>query len=282
LTDLYIAIVVTITISALLCAGALLLAKHLSRPVATTIVVLLTVFLFWHALYFLDDLRIARVLPYSSVMVLGNFWPEAAGLFVGFGWRLVPGGRLRKALMLMPMVGVALFKTYAPALTHDIPTLGDRWDHGVCRQTSKESCSAAAAATLLSLHGIVATEQEMAQLCRTTHHGTTMLGLYRGLKLKTAGTRWDVEVFHGSVQQLRGLGGPFLVSVGLKRGQTDVDPRYGREWGWPVGLKHTVVIVDYPGPEVEIADPAVGHEHWSSKDLETLFYDEGLRLIKRR
>ena len=35
------------------------------------------------------------------------------------------------------------------------------------------------------------TEQEMAELC-LTRHGTSWQGLYRGLKLKTAGTGWDV------------------------------------------------------------------------------------------
>lgn len=147
-------------------------------------------------------------------------------------------------------------------------------------QTSKESCSPAAAATLLYAHGIRTTEQEMAELCRTSRLGTTMLGLYRGLKIKTRGTQWDVEVFRGTIPEMRGLGGTMLITVGLKKGQ-DADPRYQREWGWPPGVKHTVVVFDFPGTEVEIGDPAAGREQWTLTDLETLWYGEGLRLIKR-
>src|SRR5260221_7046371 len=44
--------------------------------------------------------------------------------------------------------------------------------------------------TTLFRSGISATEQEMADLC-ITRRGTYWQGLYRGLKLKTAGTLWE-------------------------------------------------------------------------------------------
>jgi hypothetical protein len=282
-TDLYLATAISLALSAVLCTLSLHLARHLSRPTATAIVLLTTAFLFFHSLYLLDDLRATRLLPFSGAVILANLSPLAVAIIVGVGWNLVPGGKLRKGLILMPLVGVSIYKAYAPAFPVEPLTLGDRWDHGICRQTTKATCSPAAAATLLYHYGIRTTEQEMASLCRTTPQGTSMLGLYRGLKLKTAGTPWDVEVFHGPAHALRGLGGAMIASVGLRKSAApNVDPRYEKEWGWPPGVKHTVVLFDSPTPEVEIGDPAVGRERWTQKDLETLWYDEGLRLIKRK
>lgn len=71
-----------------------------------------------------------------------------------------------------------------------------------------------------------------------------------------------------------------LISAGLKRGEV-ADPRYAGDWGWAPGVKHTVVIFDFPGTEVEVGDPAVGRERWTLSDLQTLWYGEGLRLIRR-
>jgi hypothetical protein len=277
--DLYLGIALSLTCSAGLCAAAYRIGRHLSRVTATVLVILLTAFLFWHATRFTDELRAARLLPFSNAIILTNFTPLAVGLIVGFAWRLIPGRILRRGFVLMPMVGVCLYKAYAPAFV-TVPTLGDRWDHGVCLQTSRESCSPAAAATLLYAHGIRATEQEMATLCLTSHDGTSMLGLYRGLKIKTAGTPWDVEVFRGTIPQFRGLGGAMLISAGLKSDQ-HADPRYARDWGWEPGVKHSVVVFDFPGTEVDVGDPAAGREQWTLHDLQTLWYGEGLRLIKR-
>ena len=115
MTDLYLATAISVLLSSLLCAGALVLARHLSRFTATLLVLLGTAGLFFYSVYFHDDLRIARFLPFASVMILGNPTPQLTALIVGFGWRLVPGGRLRKGLILMPLVGVSLYLAYVPA-----------------------------------------------------------------------------------------------------------------------------------------------------------------------
>lgn len=282
MTDLYVGIAVSAAMAAGLCALGLWGGRRLPRWAATVWIVLLVGFLFVHAYVLVDDLRVARWLPVAPVMVVGNFSPLAVGLIVGLAWRLVPGKVWRKGFVLVPMATICLYKAYAPA-TVEVPVLGDRWDHGVCRQTSKWSCSAAAAATLLRMHGIQTTEQEMAELCRTSTEGTSMLGLYRGLKLKTEDTLWDVEVFWGTVEDLQKVRGPAIVSVGLRAGQA-ADPRYASEWGWTPGVKHTVVAFGYDPrrEEFEIADPNVGRERWSVADLRTLWHGEGLRVVLRK
>ena len=155
----------------------------------------------------------------------------------------------------------------------------------MCVQTTPATCSPAAAATLLRAHGIAATEAEMAALCLTRERGTAALGLYRGLKLKTAGTPWDVEVFHTDPAGLRALvpAGPAILTVRFDPGP-GIDPRYEQLWGWLPGVQHTVVVFGFTAAadgKVEMGDPVAGREHWSAKDLSVLWHGEGMRLVKR-
>ena len=123
----------------------------------------------------------------------------------------------------------------------------------------------------------------MARLCLTTDRGTTNHGLYRGLRLKTAGTPWNVESFRTDSAGLRGFSGPALLVVRLDTGSA-VDPRYEKLWGWTPGVSHTVVFFGFSdgGTKTEMGDPGVGREQWSARDLHVLWHGEGLRLVRRQ
>src|SRR5262249_50257934 len=148
-----------------------------------------------------------------------------------------------------------------------------------CLQTSRSTCSAASAATLLRAAGIDASEAEMANLC-LTRDGTTWAGLYHGLKQKTADTPWDVEIFRGTLDELKQSSGhPALLSVELREKHADSG---FAEQGWVAGQAHTVVLFRFVHPTVAVVgDPAIGRELWSAKDLEILWHGEGIRLIRR-
>ena len=108
-----------------------------------------------------------------------------------------------------------------------------------------------------------------------------MHGLYRGLRLKTDGTPWKVEVFRGDVAALRAWPGPAILSVRLDRGG-GVDPRYERLWGWTPGLNHTVVFYRFRGDgKADVGDPSVGREHWRAEDVRVLWHGDGMRLVSR-
>src|SRR5439155_26252660 len=96
----------------------------------------------------------------------------------------------------------------------------NRWRRDICLQTSHATSSPAAAATLLRSHGIDTTEEEMARLCLTNPDGTSLLGLYRGLRLKTRYGCLNVFSFHCDVGSLRQrvAGGPVILSVSLRPG----------------------------------------------------------------
>jgi len=123
----------------------------------------------------------------------------------------------------------------------------------------------------------------MAALC-LTRHGTNWQGLYRGLKLKTANTPWDVQVCRlDSDAVLRGGAGPMILSVGLER-CARADGDFTREFGWVPGVSHSVVLerVTRAGGAV-IADPSseMCREQWSRDMLATLYRGYAIRLVPR-
>jgi hypothetical protein len=165
-----------------------------------------------------------------------------------------------------------------------VPHCGNVWDaDGICHQTTDVTCSPAAAATLLRLHGIAATEQEMSELC-LTRKGTSWPGLYRGLKHKTAGTKWDVQVIDCSADELPSYADqPLILSVGLEH-NARVDANFSKEYGWQPGVNHSVLLLNTAGNELRIADPSqpVALETWDRETLGLLWRGLAIRLVERQ
>jgi hypothetical protein len=198
------------------------------------------------------------------------------------------------------LVAITLYLSFAH-LALAPPVCADLWIDSVCIQTSRVTCSAAAAATLLRAHGIAATEHELARLCLTRRSGTSRLGLYRGLALKTRDSRWRVEVFGGNLELLRetfanrpgaaimpelSLGspasGPVILFVGLPA-KSGLDPRYADQWGWLPGVQHAVVFDGFAGDRrVIVGDPSMGAEYWLEQGVRDLWWSGvGLRLVRQ-
>ncbi|MGH7213158.1 MAG: peptidase C39 [Tepidisphaeraceae bacterium] len=254
------------------------LPAHVGRLAVAGVVALILVF---HQ-YLLDGLFWAKVLPFSNVIILANLLPVLVGLLAGLAWRFMSGGVIRKAVVIVPLSVAGCYVTGSPVFARP-PATGEVWRGRVCRQTTSSSCSPAAAATLLRAHGIPATETEMVALCLTGEDGTPMLGLYRGLKLKTRDTNYDVEVFTGNMEAFLADArrGAAVISVMLPW-EGAVDNRYEKDWGWIPGQKHTVAFFGRSSGEYsDIGDPAVGRETWHNKALQTLWTGEAIRLVRR-
>ena len=280
MTDLYTALAVTLCASWAAFVGARTIGRQLSPATAGVAAAATCAGVVTFALCLRDHLVFSHLLPVPGVVIYGNALPPLVALLAGLAWSRVRGRAWRKSLLVAPMALLCLFQSYGFLLAKP-PPLDDRWHDDVCRQTSAASCSAAAAATLLRAHGVETTEAEMAFLCLTRPAGTPMLGLYRGLKLKTAGTAFDVRAFRGGLAALRACGGPVLLSVRLDRA-AGVDPRYEHAWGWTPGVAHTVVFYGFrPDGKVDIGDPAAGREQWRVQDLQVLWHGDGLRLVNR-
>lgn len=268
--------------------GLFLLAAQLaSRSSGRTIdalTLLLVAGLFGYIRYLWFDPVLARWLPFSNLVVVGNWLPLFAAAIAGLVWRRIASAPGRCWTTTLGLVGSAFLAAVFPLLG-DKPECGDRWDQlGTCLQTTRHTCSAAAAAMLLDRHGIAATEQEMAELC-LTRRGTNWQGLYRGLKLKTAGTTWDVEVSAGTIDQVLAADhGPLVLTVGLAAG-APADTPLTEEFGWVPGVGHSVLLERTSSDgSVVIADPAqeMCRENWSREQLEHLWRGYAFRLVPRR
>jgi len=228
--------------------------------------------------------QLAEWLPFANLIVVGNWLPLFSAALAGLVWGRMANVPLRRSIVAGALVMVGTLAAVYPLLGR-APACGDRWDDlGTCLQTTNHTCSAACAAMLLKKHGIDASEQEMAELC-LTRRGTSWQGLYRGLKLKTAGTDWDVEVCQGPVDVVaRHSGGPMILSVGLAAG-APLNAEFTREFGWVPGVNHSVVLETVrSGGTVVIADPSqeMTREHWDRETLATLWRGTALRLVRRK
>lgn len=281
MSDLYLALA-GVSLLAGLCwgAGYRVARKTGGRTVAALIAAAITLVVaytwLWHR-----RIAVAAWLPFSAVIVWGNLLPLAGGWVAGCVSGIVAVPRWRRALLSVLLLFGAAASLGQPMWRAPLPSR-DVWTDGVCLQSNSASCSAAATATLLSEYGIEASAAEMIELCLTHSEGTPELGLYRGLKRKTARTVYDVQVFHGDLQALRKQNRwPVLLLVALPDSE-DVDPRYERDWGWIPGVGHSVVVYGLVGDDrVAVGDPAVGRETWSIRDLEVLWTGDGLHLVER-
>lgn len=264
-------------------AGALVVALKLrvGRAVLYWLAVAAVCFILFFSLFLLDDIRMAWLLPLSCLPVVGNWIPPAAFFLAGLAWRLIPGKTWRRCVTVALLLVLCLWKAYG-WFFEPLPNVGEQWKEGVCLQTSESTCSAASAATMLANHGIETSEAEMVRLCMSRSWGTTMWGVYRGLKVKTRGTPYKVEVFAAGDRSLRTMKGPLLLIAGLGRGEHPADRRYEKDWGWTPGTYHAVCFLE-AGPEdlVRMADPSVGPEYWNDENVRVLWKGVAVRLVRR-
>ncbi len=239
-----------------------------------------------HTLFFSDRLFLAQWFPWSGLVFVVQALPlPLILLFLLLLWSRLSGTRKERLRLALPLLCLTLWLTLGgfmggPPETSTLPHGTD----GVVHQTSESSCSAASAATLLTAAQLPATETEMATLCLTRSAGTPMLGVYRGLRHKTEGAKWQVRVLsRANITQLQAatLASPVLISVGLDRWQRGYDPRYITEWGWTPGKRHAVVVFGFlPDGKLDMGDPSVGREKWSVESLKVLWNGEGVQLVQ--
>lgn len=272
-----------------LSVGAFCCAASWGRRASPRLCDLLAVALVLALVLFIRDLWssqvLAKWLPYSNLIVLGNWMAPTVALLGGLAWHRVPGRVYRKSLLVGTLLVIAGYSLVHP-LRGEVPRCTNTWRNEVCIQSTNASCSPASAATLLHWYGISTTEQEMAELCLTRPEGTYWQGLYRGLKLKTRGTPWDVEVFqsHDLLKlEEQTKSGPVILTVGIPK-YGDVNPTYRNDWGWVPGVSHSVVLFRFLRfKQVRVGDPSVddGMENWSRDDLNVLWLGSGIRLVPR-
>lgn len=283
--DLSLGVLLVIVLSVGLAGCGWKLARIGSPKVCTVVSVVATVFMIWFGSRLHGDLWLASVLPVSNVIVLANLLPLGAGFLSGvlLAQGIVPFWR--RTAMVVILIALGGYSVLCDLTLNTIPTSRSWFRGGVCLQTLPETCSPCSAATLLAWHGIAASEAEMSRLCLTRKQGTPILGLYRGLKLKTRGTRWDVEAFRGSVEELRSLSThPVLLRLRSTSSSLLDWPQHLPTGTESPAAEHSVVLLSFtPDGQVEVADPANNRSSstWPLEELTRRWSGEGMRLVAR-
>lgn len=292
--DIYWGLGLTVALSALLFCLARAISRRIPQRLSTLIACALLLLILLYIRDLWNSRAVARLLPFSNLIVLGNWLPLAMAILSGLSWAAIPGRIWRKSIYAGSLLLLSLYSLCHP-LWGQVPHCRNAWSQSVCLQTTEQTCSPAAAATLLTAYGIPASEQEMAELCLTRQPstlggrwfsrpgGTYWQGLYRGLTLKTQGTPWRVEAFanksHGDLLLVL-REGPAILTVGLPL--KNRNPVYEQEWGWVPGVSHSAVAFRLDSTELwHVGDPSFGLETWSTVDLQTVWQGEGIRLVKR-
>jgi len=284
--DLYIGLLIVAAMTLALFGAGRVVGRRSRPSVANGLGLLTVALLLIYIRYMSYQTVLAGLLPFSNIIVIGNWCPLLAGFLSGLVSAKAVIPPWRRGLTAFGLMFVGGYVTIVP-LIGSAPKCRDSWCDGVCLQTTDQTCSPAAAATLLRLYGIEATEQEMAELC-LTRQGTHWMGLYRGLKKKTSGTGWDVEVLSGTFEDLTQLNGPAILSVGLPLNEfaaPTIAERsyYQTELGWTPGRRHSVVLLGFVLDLVDMAEPnpEAAHERWTRQELKDLYLGQGMRLVRR-
>lgn len=228
-----------------------------------------------------DRPLLIQLLPYSCAIILGNWLPVLGSFFVGICMQTERIMRIRRVLLVTTLSCLCCYSLTSPLLgiAPECDSTG-RSERILDYQTTDRTCSAACAASLLRLHGIAATEEELAELC-LTRRGTHWLGVFRGLKIKTAGTEWDVVVEDVTPEELtRGTNrvGVLALTFSSHAASQTLETGFGAEVG------HTVVSLGTSRwGTLEVFDPSpdYGFESWNARVLADVEKGILLRLVSR-
>jgi hypothetical protein len=278
--DLALGVVVVVVVSAL----ALWIGARISRRAPRTALFLAAATLaalLWFAMVVHGRLLLARWIPASNVIVLGNAIPVGAALLGGIVLGQRATAAWRRLLVAAVLVGLGFSTVAQPFFAGSAAIQGPKFRYGAGVQSDPASCSACCAAELLRQHHIPATERELARLCLTSQRGTPELGLYRGLKLKTWATSWDVAVLRGGEAELRRPESwPALLLVDAE------PPAIGGEspgTRWHQSVNHAVILQGFADNRlVAVIDPVTGPTTWSEEEFLGRWHGAGLRLVRRQ
>ena len=283
--DLMLAALIVVLASLLALLGGMRIGQSCSvrcQSLSQIAVVIMATFYF---AFLWDRPLLTRLLPHTAVILLGNWHAVMGSFFVGV-YLTTPSVAPWPRLFVGPATLVlACYSIVAPVIG-SAPECAECSSHQLLiTQTTDWTCSPAAGASLLRLYGIDATEAQMAELC-LTRKGTHWQGLYRGLKLMTASTGWDVVAEPYSAEAAGLLGAtPAILSVNID--SASLGPS---DHGFHSSAGHTVLALrsrpaelSNPIAVVTVFDPSpsYGIESWGPTLLNSFSDGVILRLVPR-
>ncbi len=236
-----------------------------------------------HAAIVSGRLELAGLFRLSSAICFTNITPVLICFSVGLAWTIPGPDAFVRHVRLSLMAALSVLFFFAPLLRPAIrPVISDeatRFDKGVCLQSHPASCAAAAAATLLSAHGISVSESQMMHACLTSRDGTEPLGLYRGLVLRTQSRRLSPRLAsHDAAQWDQLCQYPLVALVTFRNDENSAPPTLRRILGRDAEGHAIVVFGRTPGGKFIVGDPAVGRTLWDQEVFERRFSGQAIYL----
>ena len=267
------------------------LGRRLGRTVraANRVCLVLAIATFSFVFFVHSQLWIAKVFPLSSVIVLSNLLPIAASILSGVLYahpKVSPSRRFAFTSILLVAGWVTVVWGLIPLQFNSM----NRFRNGVCLQSTPVTCSACSAVTLLGQVGIETDENEMARLCLTSSRGTNLLGIFRGLSLKTLGTDYQVQVIDCEFDELLSAGAfPMLAALGQPAAAETTGSAGAGSFVTTLpqffsNAEHCVVLIEITDREtVKVGDPAllINPTEVPIADLRNSWRGKGFRLVRR-
>ncbi len=282
MADLYISFAFMLGLCSVLLAVGVRCARWFSPAALVQVLGIAVVLMSCYLMFLWNQPIIASLIPSSAIIVLGNWLPLFGTFFAGVcaGTRRIHVAR--RAILTVVTVGLCTYSLFQPMSGSSPTCLRLNGSAALQFQTADTTCSPVSGACLLRLHGIAATEWDMAPLC-LTREGTHWMGLYRGMKLKVQNTEWDVVVEPFSLDRLKAgkiPRGPAVLSLSF-------NDRFGSQslaTGFSEIKGHSVVLLDHSGSNtLQIFDPSpeFGFESWDESILSTIQEGVMIRLVPR-
>ena len=222
-----------------------------------------------------------NAIPGSAVLYWSNTMPLIAAFLAGIASSSTSIHRFRRpvavATFMLIAAGYLLIPIVRPALAPIRADQNSSWQDNVCLQSHESTCGPAAAATLLKLNGIPATESQMIELCLTSSYGTEPLGLYRGLSVANGDSS---KVQLASRNPNRWIGEQQLPNVSLVRFDGPRTTRNVSRFFGARGEGHAIVVLGRTDEGWMIADPAIGKVCWSDHEFNRRFTGDAIYLSK--
>ncbi len=231
-------------------------------------------------------LELVSILPDGSAIFATNITPVLILFSVGLAWT-IPSRHLRgRQVRFAAITALSIVFFFAPLLRPWLrPVVSDDityYDHGVCLQSHSATCGAAAAATLLHLHGIDVSEHTMIEACLTSRDGTEPLGLYRGLASGSRTSHKAPNLASSNLSDWESLGQYPLVALVTFR--HDMEPTSGalrRMLGRDADGHAVVVFGRSATGDFMIGDPAVGRTVWDEATLHRRYCGQAIFMAER-
>jgi hypothetical protein len=257
-------------------AGRLSADRASTRPFAGSLLLALV-----YAWACSGKLAWAAIIPAGSVIFWSNLMPALLSFAAGLASQTHSLTGWHRPATTAALISLALTYSITPIARPLLAPVElasqSEWRGDICVQSHSSSCAPAAAATLLRLEGIKASERWLAGACLTSRQGTEPLGLYSGLA--SASHRLDIHPHVASPDPNHWKHQHQLPNIALVRFADSTDKGSLRRLLDPRGEGHAVVVLDrdQDGNWI-IADPAFGMTSWSDRDFRRRFTGDAIYL----